>query len=72
MDDQLLYFAAVRGPHSPCEDHSTGLLTRCGADGTRTRDPRTASAVRYQLRYSPEKITTTPPRCVGNRTRDRG
>jgi hypothetical protein len=29
-----------------------------GADGTRTRDPRTASAVRYQLRYSPEGITT--------------
>ncbi len=29
-----------------------------GADGIRTRDPRTASAVRYQLRYSPEAITT--------------
>ncbi len=25
-----------------------------GADGIRTRDPRTASAVRYQLRYSPK------------------
>ena len=33
-----------------------GML--CGADGTRTRDPRTASAVRYQLRYSPKEITT--------------
>ena len=32
-----------------------------GADGTRTRDPRTASAVRYQLRYSPEEITTDRP-----------
>ena len=42
----------------------SGLLTDykrriiCGADGTRTRDPRTASAVRYQLRYSPDGITT--------------
>ena len=40
----------------------SGLLTDyerriiCGADGTRTRDPRTASAVRYQLRYSPDGI----------------
>jgi hypothetical protein len=33
-----------------------------GADGTRTRDPRTASAVRYQLRYSPDGITTDPAR----------
>jgi hypothetical protein len=32
-----------------------------GADGTRTRDPRTASAVRYQLRYSPEAITMASP-----------
>jgi hypothetical protein len=43
-----------------------------GADGIRTRDPRTASAVRYQLRYSPEEITTVPPRRVGHRTRGRG
>jgi hypothetical protein len=41
----------------------------CGADGTRTRDPRTASAVRYQLRYSPEEITTDQPCRVGHRTR---
>ena len=25
----------------------------CGANGTRTRDPHTASVVRYQLRHSP-------------------
>src|SRR5690606_6523852 len=29
------------------------LSDRCGADGSRTRDPLTASQVRYQLRYSP-------------------
>jgi integrase len=27
----LLYFAAVRGPHTPCEDDSIGPLTWCGA-----------------------------------------
>ena len=43
----------------------------CGAKGTRTPDPLTASEVRYQLRHSPEAkfnsasrmpIHYTPPR----------
>jgi hypothetical protein len=56
--------------HNPPQNHwSRQDETHGGADGTRTRDPRTASAVRYQLRYSPEGITTAPPRCVGHRTR---
>jgi hypothetical protein len=29
------------------------LLNACGAEGTRTPDPHTASVVRYQLRHSP-------------------
>ena len=45
--------------------------TQSGAEGIRTPDPRTASAVRYQLRYSPEEIATGLPRRVGHRTRDR-
>lgn len=28
----------------------------CGANGIRTRDPHTASVVRYQLRHSPERL----------------
>jgi hypothetical protein len=35
------------------------MLLPGGADGIRTRDPRTASAVRYQLRYSPKAITAS-------------
>ena len=53
MDDPLLYFAAVRGPHTPCEDHAVGALTSCGAEGNRTPDLLDANETRYQLRYSP-------------------
>ena len=56
MDDPLLYFAAVRGPYAPCEDHGIGPLTWCGAEGNRTPDLLDANETRYQLRYS-------PPRC---------
>ena len=34
-------------------------VSTSGADGVRTRDPHTASVVRYQLRYSP--WTGVPP-----------
>ena len=30
-----------------------GSFFSCGANGIRTRDPHTASVVRYQLRHSP-------------------
>jgi hypothetical protein len=54
VDDPLLYFAAVRGPHTPCEDQAVGALTWCGAEGNRTPDLLDANETRYQLRYSPE------------------
>src|SRR4051812_31359591 len=35
---------------------------RCGAEGTRTPDPHTASVVRYQLRHSPKAAQPTAAR----------
>jgi hypothetical protein len=55
VDDPLLYFAAVRGPNTPCEDHCIGPLTSCGAEGNRTPDLLDANETRYQLRYSPTR-----------------
>src|ERR671930_598167 len=49
------------------------MVQSCGADGTRTRDPHTASVVRYQLRYSPEAITgglPVPRRCAWKTVHD--
>ena len=36
-------------------DTSSKRVLSCGAKGTRTPDPHTASVVRYQLRHSPKK-----------------
>lgn len=40
------------------------LLNACGAEGTRTPDPHTASVVRYQLRHSPVFVNARPVKSV--------